>query len=481
MRRALASCLLLSACTVGGDPPDAGPRDGSRADAPTHDGFTPGDANVPRDSGPDAWIDRCSEACGDQEICDAMGDGNGLDDDCDGLVDEICVCMPGTARACFPGRPDRRGVGACADGIMICSEFAFYGPCTGGQFPADEVCDGADNDCDGAVDDDLAECASELSCPDAERASPLRAHALEGSRIYGGEARSWSWSVSCPPTVATCPEPDDPSARDTSIFLISSGNYRARLEVELEDGTTSACEWIIYVRGDGLRVELNWDTQGVGRGDTDVDLHLHRRSIPEGEVEGETDFFGAADDCYYLTCKASTYGYMENMLRPRWGLPDTTELAACSGAPHGEGGLWETVHEACYNPRLDVDVISCDPEVTDARSMSFCAPENINIDDPPIGEPYRVWVNYYSSHEYLGDTHPSVNIYCYGELRGAFGLDPTLITLRNGAEATDRRTHDNWHVADVIFFIDECGRPECLVEPLGEVVNNARFGRPWSF
>ena len=444
---------------------DAAPRDASGPTDAAHDAF-------------DAWVfgDRCARECGEAELCGDMAEGDGLDNDCNGSVDETCTCTYGSARSCFGGTPEQRGVGACADGMMHCGEFGRWSACTGGQVPVAEVCDGADNDCNGLMDDGLADCASSVSCPGAERARPLATYALEGSRIYAGAATSWRWTVTCPPAVATCPVPADPTARDTSIFFVASGEYRVRVEIVTDTGETLACEWVVNVQGVGLRVELVWDTQGIGHGDTDVDLHLHRRSVPRDVMTGETPMY-TSDDCFFLNCKASTYDYDGAALRTRWGLPDTADLSACRDAPEGEGRLWEELRGACYNPRLDVDVITCDPAQTDPRAGDFCAPENINIDEPPIGDTYRVMVNYYSQHDYSGPTYPMVTIYCNGEIRGAFGSDP-LVTLRNGGGGA--RMNDNWMVADIVFFEDVCGHVDCFVSPLGHIVNDGSFGPPWT-
>ncbi len=71
------------------------------------------------------------------------------DEDCDGTVDEGCECTVGMERAC--------GLepGACEQGLQVCDEDGGWGPCVGAIGPRAETCNAVDDDCDGAVDESL--------------------------------------------------------------------------------------------------------------------------------------------------------------------------------------------------------------------------------------------------------------------------------------------------------------------------------------
>jgi hypothetical protein len=96
---------------------------------------------------------------------------DGIDNDCDGAVDEFCACTDGETRPCGST------VGECRPGIQSCTH-GVWGECLGGVARQVESCDGRDNDCDGLVDDNtecsngecrcgicMQHCASDGRCP----------------------------------------------------------------------------------------------------------------------------------------------------------------------------------------------------------------------------------------------------------------------------------------------------------------------------
>ncbi|MBK8169196.1 MAG: SUMF1/EgtB/PvdO family nonheme iron enzyme [Sandaracinaceae bacterium] len=79
--------------------------------------------------------------CGGGAISPMSESCNMIDDDCDGVIDDG---DPGG------GAPCGNDVGDCVHGITVCSEGHL--DCTGGVPMVDELCDGRDNDCDGNID-----------------------------------------------------------------------------------------------------------------------------------------------------------------------------------------------------------------------------------------------------------------------------------------------------------------------------------------
>jgi formylglycine-generating enzyme required for sulfatase activity len=94
---------------------------------------------------------------------------NGLDDDCDGTPDNHLTDVGGPCGLNCPGGNVANCTGVCVAGTMVCTNGSLQ--CSGSTGPQTEVCDGADNDCDGTKDNHLTDpWIGQVCCPTGNNA-----------------------------------------------------------------------------------------------------------------------------------------------------------------------------------------------------------------------------------------------------------------------------------------------------------------------
>lgn len=62
-------------------------------------------------------------------------------------------CTPGSQEPCYPGAEGTAERGECKEGLRTCDPDGYWLECADAIVPANETCNGKDDDCDGMIDD----------------------------------------------------------------------------------------------------------------------------------------------------------------------------------------------------------------------------------------------------------------------------------------------------------------------------------------
>ena len=148
----------------------------------------------------------CSQ-CGPTELCDPSHIG--IDDNCDGNVDEGCPCTPGDQHSCFKGDDQYINTPGCRLASRSAARSA-RGACVGGFPPC---CS------DNCQNSDMTLCHAITDLPFAD----IDLKTGTGNFSLNADAGSETWTVACPAGVSPCPTP---GPTPPSIYEpIQSGTY----------------------------------------------------------------------------------------------------------------------------------------------------------------------------------------------------------------------------------------------------------------
>jgi hypothetical protein len=385
--------------------------------------------------------------------------GNGYDDNCNGLVDEGCACTsPGLTKTCYLVPPEQTveglPVGWCATnsvGTEACSQMGegtpqWSGNCRGAQPPyANDVCAPGDFNCDGREENPTGEsCAcvvAPVQCPTAAVVTvpypppshlPLEVNAAPWftNPADVALATGWTWTLTggdCDnilphPTFGIYPTDNANlikpigTENDTLGMSMKEHGYVATatdITTASPPGVASAIYPAFSLSGDYL-LTAAWTLNGT---QYSCNIQVQVR-VPGLRAEGCWSTEGVDDDLDLHMAKinnfpqcATSHGWANNVCPgadedcfygdcyAHMGEDTTNWGYPSSPASACTGWGSQGSGTVCPNPRLDRDANGlsgpCDPNVVNPANPTFCGPENINVDNPRDEDRFAVGLRFF--------------------------------------------------------------------------------------
>ena len=390
-----------------------------------------------------------------------------------------------------------------------------------------DLCNGADDDCDGEVDEGCPCTPGEVqrcfrgppgrrgtgACEDGSQRCVAAGEFGEWGACEGGISPSAETCDTldndcngctdelegCVPD-GSCPGPDDPRVPEGSPFSTYTLNG-----ADFYEGTDAA-SWQWEVRGtpcDRMFEGLPGSTATSENGQLSYTLHdaNSRDASIDFTLSGdyEVTLTVTREDGSEFTCTwivhvrapglrvelcwdatgptASSFGGTVDLdlhlgkegTTAEWFDDQDCDYSSCKSYSYMgvDWGYADTPIDNCTGPGARGSFTDSCPnprlDIDNIATSSEYVPENINLDNPADGDRFRVMVHHYTSTTRL--TRPLVNVYCGGELRGTYGAAPDEVDGFD--EGGGRNGGDMWRVADVQMEVDSAGTTTgCALAPI---------------